>query len=147
MLSTTAATQVFGQTFTLTITVSSSEPGALPEDPPVETPSTEVPTVTRSFTDPGVTVTTAPGSVTIAGKYTTILPTTWKWLDKNNVQQTGVEPPAAGTYNKLFQMDAPPTLTATCIYTISGETFTHTVTLVTYDTLRDTMMTLIAGSV
>lgn len=144
MLTPSSATQVFGETFSITITVSSSEPGATPEDPPVETPSTEVPTVTRSFNDPGVTVTAAAGSVTISGKYTSILPTTWKWLDLSGAEKTGVAPPAVGTYSKIFQMDAPPALTAQCVYTIGGEQFVHTVTLVTYDTLKNTLLDLLS---
>ena len=153
MLTPSTATVVFNTTFTQTITVSTSETveGVDPEtgEPTSEvitTPSTTVPVVIASFTDPGVTITTAPGSVTLSGKYTSILPVTWKWLDLNNVQQTGKEPPADGEYNKIFQMDSPSNLTEDCTYTIDGESFVHTVTLVTYDTLRDTMLAKIAGS-
>ena len=153
MLTPSSATVVFNTEFTQVITVSTSETveGVDPEtgEPTssvVETPSTVIPTVTASFKDPGVTITTAPGTVTLSGKYTSILPVTWKWLDLNNVQQTGKEPPANGTYNKIFQMDSPPSLTETCTYSIDSESFVHTVTLVTYDTLRDTMLAKIAGS-
>ena len=146
MLTPSAATVVFNTVFTQIITVSTSEAGATPEDPPVEIPSTEIPTVTVSFQDPGVTVTTGPGTVTLSGKYTAILPVTWKWLDLNNVQQTAKEPPAEGTYNKIFQLDSPPSLTETSTYSIGGENFVHTVTLVTYDTLKNTLLEKIAGS-
>ena len=153
MLTPSAATVVFNTEFTLTITISTSETveGTDPEtgEPTstiVETPSTEVPTVTRSFNDPGVTVTPSAGSVTISGKYTSILPVTWKWLDLNGEQKTGNQPPAAGTYYKLFQMDSPPKLSEDCVYTIGSEQFTHTVTLVTYDTLKNQMLELIAGA-
>ena len=146
MLTPSAATVVFNTNFTQVITVSTSEAGATPEDPPVETPSTEVPTVTASFQDPGVTVTTGPGTVTITGKYTAILPVLWKWLDLNNAEKSGTAPPAAGTYNKIFQLDSPPSLTETCKYTIGSEEFVHTVTLVTYDTLRDVLLEKVAGS-
>ena len=144
MLTPSSATQVFGETFSITITVSSSEPGATPEDPPVETPSTEVPTVIRSFTDPGVTVTTGPGTVTIAGKYTSILPIMWKWIDLTGAEKSGVAPPEEGTYSKIFQMDAPPSLSEYCVYIIGGDMFVHTVTLVTYDTLKNKLLDLLA---
>lgn len=146
MLTPSAATVVFGTEFTQVITVSTSEPGATPEDPPVETPSTEIPTVTASFQDLGVTVTTGPGTATISGKYTSILPVVWKWLDLSNVQKTDTAPPADGTYNKIFQLDSPPNLSETCTYTIGGENFVHTVTLVTYDTLKNVLLAKVAGS-
>ena len=148
MLTPASATQVFLEEFSLTISV--EVPGGEAgegEEPLPPTPSTEVPVVTRSFEDPGVTVTASAGQVTIAGKYTTILPTTWKWLDLNGNQVVDTEPPAEGQYSKLFQMDAPPTLTKDCVYSIGGEDFTHTVTIVTYDTLRDKMLDLVAKAV
>ena len=153
MLTPSAATVVFNQEFTQVITVSTSETveGVDPEtgeptSETVNTPSTVVPTVTASFQDSGVKLETGPGTVTLSGKYVSILPVTWKWLDLNNVRQTGKEPPADGTYNKIFQLDSPPNLTETCTYSIDGESFVHTVTLVSYDTLRDTLLSKIAGS-
>lgn len=153
MLTPSAATVVYNTEFTITVTISTVETveGTDPEtgeptSTPVETPSTEVPVVTRSFNDPGVTVTPGAGSVTISGKYTAILPVTWKWLDLSGAQKSGDQPPAPGTYYKLFQMDSPPKLSEDCVYTIGGETFTHTVTLVTYDTLKNKMLELIAGA-
>jgi hypothetical protein len=70
----------------------------------------------------------------------------WKWLDLSNSQQSGTTPPAEGTYNKIFQLDSPPSLTEICTYSIDGDSFVHTVTLVTYDTLRDTLLAKVAGS-
>lgn len=148
MLTPTSATQVFLEEFSLTISISTpGAEGAEGEPPAPPEPSTSVPTVTKSFDDPGVTVTTAAGEVTISGKYTTILQTTWKWLDLDGNEVVDTVPPEEGKYTKLFQMDAPPNLTKDCVYSIDGEDFTHTVTIVTYDTLRDKMLDLIAKAV
>jgi hypothetical protein len=108
----------------------------------------EVPTVSASFVDSGITVTTATALVTIAGRYESILPIMWYWKDLNDVLQSGRSAPAAGTYLKLVQVDSPPITTEDCIYTISSSEgsaiFTHTVNA-GYDIISNELTTLLSG--
>ena len=137
MLTPASGTVTFGEQFSITITVTSESSTVDPvtgETTTTSTPSNEVPTVTASFSDPGVTITTEPGSVTISGKYTTIIPISWTYLDHNMQPVTVPTAPATGIYEKITKVDSPPALTATCTYTISGESFVHTVTLGSYAT-------------
>ena len=144
MLSPAAATQVFQEDFSITIQVmEASAGGGEGEEPAPPTPSTTVPTVTRSFEDPGVTVTPSAGQVVISGKYTSILKMSWQWIDNANNLVTTVEPPKKGEYTKITKMDAPPSLTEDCTYTIGGESFVHTVTLVSYSKGRDALLDLL----
>lgn len=150
MLQPALGTVTFGDQFSVTITIVSESTSIDPVTGlPVTTttPSTVVPTVTRSFNDPGVTVTTAPGSVTIAGAYQTIIPITWHYLDLAGAEQTAPSAPAVGTFKKIVQVDSPPTLTQTCTYTIttdSAEQFVHTVTLGSYDVVANKLKSLLA---
>lgn len=150
MLQPASGSVTFGDQFSITINVvsESTAPDPLTGDPvTTTTPSTVVPTVTRSFNDPGVTVTTAPGSVTISGAYQTIIPITWHYLDMNGAEQTAPSSPPVGTFKKIVQVDSPPTLTQTCTYTITTETaenFVHTVTLGSYTTIANKLKSLLA---
>lgn len=141
MLVPSSATQTFQVPFSITVQVMTAGGD---ENPPG--PSTSVPTVTRSFTDIGVTVTPSLGQVVIAGTYKTILTTTWQWLNNAGTLVTDVVPPSPGEYTKIVKMDAPADLTKDCVYTIDGSSFTHTVSLVTYTTGRDAMLALVKGA-
>ena len=139
MLTPSSATQTFLQNFTTTITVSVD----------TTTSVSSVSSVVASFTDSGVVVTIGTSTVTLSGKYQSILPITWQWKDLNGQLQTGPSAPATGTYTKIIKLDSPPTLTQDCTYTITSsagvDTFIHTVTLVSYDTLA-TQLTTLLGS-
>lgn len=143
MLTPTSYSVQLSTPFTQTISVSTQDIEG------VGTPVSDVPTVTSSLTDPGVTVTTAPGSVTIAGAYTSALPTKWHWLDFNMAQQTSDAPPAAGTYSKITGVDSPTELTKVVTYTITSsagtETFSVTVSLGSYSNIANVLKTLLAS--
>lgn len=133
MLSTTAATVVFATQFTQTINVSIDE----------ETPSTTIPVVTRDYVDPGVTISKAAGTVTISGSYNKIIPVIWYYIDLTGQQQTTDTTPTPGTFRAIFRVDSPASLTANCIYTIDGETFTHTVSMSSYDQIATNLRSLL----
>lgn len=148
MLTPTSGTVTFNEQFSVTITVSTESSSVDPvtgETTTTSSPSTTIPTVTASYTDPGVTITTAAGSVTISGKYTSILPISWTYLNNNMSPVTSAVAPAAGTYKKITKVDSPPVLTTTCTYTISGEAFVHTVTLGSYSTIANQLKGLLAA--
>lgn len=113
------------------------------------TPVADIPSVVPSFVDPGVTVSTAEGQVTISGAYQSIIPITWYWKDLNDQLQTGTEVPAAGTYEKIVQVDSPTSLTTVCNYTITSsagvDVFPHTVSLGGYNTIKDALITALQG--
>jgi hypothetical protein len=130
MLTPTLATATFLVSFnTVTIVVSVD----------TTTNVSSVTSVVASFEDPGVVVSIGTDTVTLSGKYTSILPIKWYWKDLDDVLQSGDTAPPAGTYLKLIQLDSPPVLTEDCEYTITSDagtdTFTHTVTLISYDAL------------
>jgi hypothetical protein len=149
MLTPASATQQFGQQFTTTILISTSETSIDPSTGlPVttDTPSTEIPTVIPDFVDPGVTITTDPGSFTLSGAYQSIIPIVWHWLDLGYQPQSGTTPPTAGTYSKMIRVDSPPILTAICTYTVGSEAFVHTVTLGSYNNVSGPLKALVAGT-
>ena len=144
--------QPFKTPFTLTISVGASSTVVNPDTGLPETvnvPVTDVPTVVASFEDPGVTVTTSPGTVTLSGQYDAIIPTTWYWKDLNDQLKSGPSAPLVGTYEKIVQVDSPPNLTETCYYTITSsagvDIFEHIVTLVSYDVIKEALNTALAG--
>lgn len=143
MLSITAATVAPSTQFTVVITVLSTT-----VDPTtgIETtgPSTTVPVVTASYTDPGVTIKPEIGQVTISGQYKTIIKTTWHYLDLNRVQVTSDAAPDTGKFSMITKVDSPANLKETCVYTIDGETFTHTVDLVSYSGIGTLLKSLLA---
>jgi hypothetical protein len=150
MLDITAATVVFGDEFTQVINVVPDTPpdtgggsGDPPADPPLAPPQT-IPIVTASVTDPGVTIKAELAKVTISGKYTTIIKTHWEWLDTTGAQQSGSSAPPTGTFKKITKVDSPTNLKETCIYTIDGATFTHTVDLVSFDKIGNLLKSLLA---
>lgn len=147
MLTPSSGTVTFNEQFTVTITVS-TESG--PVDPETggatQEPSTEIPTVTASYNDPGVTITTAPGSVTISGKYISIIPISWTYLNNSKQSVTSSVAPNIGEYYKITKVDSPSSLTATCTYTIGTEPFVHTVTLGSYSTIANLLKSLVAAS-
>ena len=149
MLSITAATVQFYNTFTLEILVSSESVDPSTGDP-VSTPSTDVPTVTADYIDSGVMIETSTGTVTITGKYTSIIPITWHWLDLDYQPQSASVAPEAGTYSKITKVDSPPFLSKDCTYTIDSlvgsDTFVHTVTLSSYSTIGTALRSLVAGT-
>lgn len=112
-------------------------------------PSTDVPSVTASYTDSGVTVIASPGQVTLSGTYTSIIPITWYWKNLTDTLTTGSSVPPAGTYLKIVQVDSPPFLTTSCIYTITGtsgiSTFTHVVSLNSYGDIKTALNSALAG--
>jgi hypothetical protein len=129
MLTPPSATQEFLKDFSTVITVSADTSTAV----------SSISSVVASFQDPGVIVSIGTDTVTLSGKYTSILPIKWYWKDLDDVLQSGDTAPLAGTYLKLVQLDSPPFLTEDCTYTITSDagsdTFIHTVTLVSYDRL------------
>lgn len=149
MLTPSSGTVTFNEQFTVTINVVTESSTVDPETgqtTTTTTPSTEVPVVTASFTDPGVTITTAPGQVTLSGKYISIIQTTWTYLDNNKQTVTSPSAPAVGSYFKITQVDSPAKLTETCTYTISNEPFVHTVTLGSYTTIANQLKSLLAAT-
>jgi hypothetical protein len=134
MLSVTQSTVVFGTQFTLNIDVSVDE----------ETPSTTIPVVSKSYTDPGVTVSKTVGRVIISGSYNKIIPVIWHYIDLTGQQQTTDSTPTPGTFRAIFKVESPSSLTANCIYTIDGETFTHTVSMPNYDQIAINLKSLLA---
>lgn len=149
MLSTSTETVIFQNTFTTVLTVSAGTDTGIG--------IVGVPTVVASFTDSGVTVITSSGSVTITGAYQEIIPITWYWKDLNDQLQTGTKVPPVGTYEKIVQVDSPPSLTEDCVYTITSEltsgtvtstiidVFTHTVTLESYSKIKTALLNALAG--
>jgi hypothetical protein len=133
------ATQEFLRDFTTVITVSIDTSTAV----------SSISGVVASFIDPGVIVSIGTDTVTLSGKYTSILPIKWYWKDLNDVLQSGDTVPPAGTYLKLVQLDSPPVLTDDCTYTITSDagtdTFVHTVTLVSYDTLATELQSALSA--
>ena len=130
------AVQEFNKEFSITINV-------LTGVAPFLVPLPVEPEVSVVEKDPGIIITKNDGSATISGKYTAILKTTWTWLDNNFVSHTTDYAPLEGTYSKITAVSTPPVVQKDCIYTINGETFTHTVTIITYDRLKDEMKALL----
>jgi hypothetical protein len=139
MLTPPSAIQEFLKDFTTVITVSIDTSTAV----------SNISGVVASFQDPGVVVTVGTDTVTLSGKYTSILPVKWYWKDLDDQLQSGDTAPPLGTYLKLVQLDSPPFLTEDCIYTISSDagadTFIHTVTLVSYDTLATELQSALSA--
>jgi hypothetical protein len=139
MLTPASATQEFLKDFTTVITVSVDTSTAV----------SSISDVVASFQDPGVIVSIGTDTVTLSGKYTSILPIKWYWKDLDDVLQSGDTAPPTGTYLKLVQLDSPPVLTEDCIYTITSDagldTFTHTVTLISYDTLATELQSALSS--
>jgi hypothetical protein len=157
MLSITAATVVFGDEFTQVIDIVPDTPpeggGEPPPEPPPEPVPVTLPVVTASVTDEGVTIkpeliytgnVATAAKVTISGKYTTIIKTNWAWLDLAGAPQSGSSAPPVGTFKKITKVDSPANLKETCIYTIDGLTFTHTVDLVSFDKVGNLLKSLLA---
>lgn len=146
MLTPLAGTQRFKTPFTLNISVGTSSTVVNPETglpESVSTPITDVPTVVASFVDPGVTVATGPGIVTLSGQYNAIIPITWYWKDLNDQLQSGSSVPPVGTYEKIVQVDSPPNLTEDCNYVITSsagaDTFVHTVFITSYSEIKEAL--------
>jgi hypothetical protein len=148
MLSVTSGSVVFGDQFTVTIEVLAESTGGSGEGetPPPPEPTTEIPEVTASFTDSGVTVTPAAGKVTISGKYTSIFEIPWTYINLQGAVVTSITAPEAGTYKKITSVQSPSVFTKTCTYTIAGESFVHTVTLGSYTTIANKLKSLLAGA-
>jgi hypothetical protein len=144
MLDITSATVNFTTNFTQNITVLVLEIDPLTGEETL-VPSTEVPTVTPSFIDPGVTVTTSPGFVEISGSYITIITTQWTWLDNNGLSVSDIQPPEINTYSTITKVDSPESRTATCTYAINSDSFVHTVLLPSYTPIADKLKSLLAA--
>lgn len=144
MLDITSGSVNFATPFSTTITVE------VLSDDGTTSPSTETPTVVASATDPGITITTAPGTVTISGQYNSIIKTTWHWLDFNLIVHSDTSPPPAGTYKKIVGVDSPASRTATCTYTITttdtSDTYTETITLPSYSVIANLLKSLLGGT-
>jgi hypothetical protein len=143
MLSITEATVGMATPFTQVIEVILEE-----VDPETgettSTPAETVPVVTASFSDPGVVITSEVGKVTISGLYRSIIVTSWTYLDLEGNITTSNMAPELGTFNMITKVDSPASLTEVCIYTIEGETFTHTVDLGSYSGIATTLKSLLA---
>jgi hypothetical protein len=143
MLSVTAATIAPATQFTLVISVfnTSVDPdtGSM-----TSSPSTSVPSVTASFTDPGITITPAVGQVTISGMYKTIIQTTWTYLSLTGASVTSPQAPDVGTFKTITKVDSPPNLKEVCTYSIGSDTFAHTVDLGSYSGIGSLLKSLLA---
>jgi hypothetical protein len=143
MLSVTSASVTFATLFTQVITVFSQtvdpETGAT-----TDIPSTTVPVVTASFTDPGVVITPAVGSVTISGIYKEIIVTTWQYINQSGAIVSTPIVPDLGTFQKITKVDSPANLIEVCTYTIDGESFIHAVSLPSYTIIADSLKSLLA---
>jgi hypothetical protein len=141
MITPASGTVTLTQPFSVTITVTVDSDGSA---------VTDIPTVTANKSDPGVKIVTAPGTVTLSGAYTSVLPVTWHWIDSNLVQHTATSPPAPGSYKKITGVDSPTSLTVDVSYTITtpqtSDTYTETVTLGSYSTVADLLKTLLAST-
>jgi hypothetical protein len=108
----------------------------------------EIPTVSASVVDTGITVVASTASVVISGKYQSLFPVKWYWKDLEDVLQSGNSPPPAGTYLKLVQVDSPSSSTEDCIYTITSSegsnTFRHQVN-VDYDIIATELTELLGA--
>jgi hypothetical protein len=139
MLTPDSATQEFLKDFTTVITVSIDTSTAV----------SNISDVVASFQDPGVVVSIGTDTVTLSGKYTSILPVKWYWKDLDDQLQNGDTIPSAGTYLKLVQLDSPPFLTENCVYTITSDagtdSFVHTVTLISYDNLATELQSALSA--
>lgn len=142
MITPSSGTVTFGEQFsvTISITTESTEEGGTP------VPGTTIPDVTASFNDPGVTILAEEGQVTISGKYTSIIPIPWTYIDLTGNVVTSTSPPDVGKYEKITGVESPSSLTATCTYTIDSDSFVHTVTLGSYSSIANTLQTLLAGA-
>lgn len=107
-------------------------------------PTSAIPSVSASFTDKGIVITPSAGRVTISGKYITSHNISWQYLDLTGAVKTSDTPPEPGTFSKITKVDSPPRLIETCVYTIAGQTFTHTITIVSYDPIANTLKSLLA---
>ena len=143
MLSVTSATVAPATQFTqvITVTVEGTDPTT---GQPTTGPSDTVPTVTASFTDPGITITPAVGQVTISGMYKTIIKTNWTYLSLTGDSVTSTSAPDVGKFTTITKVDSPPNLSEVCTYTIGSETFTHTVNLGSYSGIGDLLKSLLA---
>ena len=154
MLNPALATVTFYAPFSITIEVLEVTDGVDPitgEPTSSSSPSTEIPTVTADFVDPGVAVVASTGTVTISGAYNSIIPITWHWLDNNNQELSGPTPPAVTTYSKIVRVDSPPFLSKDCNYTITtlggSDVFVHTVTLGSWSVIADELTALLKDTV
>jgi hypothetical protein len=143
MLSVTTGTVGFGTSFSQAIVVQTEVVDPVTGETTYEQ-STTPPVVTASFTDPGVVITTSPGSVTISGLYRAIINTHWTYTALDGTTVTSVVAPAPGTFKLITKVDSPVNLKETCIYTIDGESFTHTVDLGSYSGIATTLKSLLA---
>jgi hypothetical protein len=125
--------QIFLQNFTTVITVVSA---------------TNIISVVADVVDTGVVVSYGTDTVTLSGKYQSVLPITWQWKDLADQLQSGTSAPAVGTYQKMIKLDSPPVRTQDCNYTITSDVgediFLHVVT-VDYDELARELTTLLDG--
>jgi hypothetical protein len=112
--------------------------------PSSSAPSSSVPSVSASFNDSGVTILPSAGRVTISGQYNQSHSISWQYLDLTGAVKTSDTPPETGTFSKITKVDSPPRLIETCVYTIAGQTFTHTITIVSYDPIANTLKSLLA---
>ena len=139
MLTPASETVEFQSTFTTVITASVG----------TDTGVSTISTVTASYYDPGVSITISSGTLTLSGSYQSIIPITWYWKDLNDQLQSGTTAPAVGSYEKIVQVDSPASLTTDCIYTVvsgsGSDTFTHTVSLISFDKIKTALTSALAG--
>ena len=143
MLSVTEATVGMATPFTQVIEVQTEEVDPTTGETTL-VPSTTVPTVTSSFNDVGVVITREIGKVTLSGLYRQIIVTSWTYINLTGQIVTTNMAPELGTFKMITKVDSPANLKETCIYTIDGETFTHTVDLGSYTGIADTLKSLLA---
>jgi len=107
-------------------------------------PSETVPTVTASYTDPGVVIATEVGKVTISGLYRSIIVTSWTYINLDKAIVTTNMAPELGTFTMITKVDSPANLKEVCTYSIDGESFVHTVDLGSYSGIANTLKSLLA---
>jgi len=143
MLSVTEATVGMATPFTQVIDVLVETVDELTGET-VMVPSETAPIVTASYIDPGVVITPEIGKVTISGLYRSIIVTSWTYIDLNKAIVTTNMAPELGTFKMITKVDSPANLKEVCTYTIDGDAFVHTVDLVSYSGIADTLKSLLA---
>ena len=143
MIAPTENTTNYYDTFSVDIQVSSTGSSII-----------SAPVVTASFIDPGVVITSSiSGLVNISGMYKTLIPIGYTWRDNSFTVKSAITPPKVGEYLKFTKIDSPTILAKDCIYTITTElesgtmtnTYTDHVIVDSFTKVADILTGLLAG--
>jgi hypothetical protein len=103
-------------------------------------------TVLATFTDSGITAVVSGTNLVLSGKYQSIIPVTWTYIDNNRATQTSSVIPTVGTYEKITKVDPPAIQNKTVTYDVGGDSLVITVRLSSYDTVKNQLSTALAGA-